>query len=156
MIDSPYTRALLLLLVCAAAPATAKAGGFGDHVEGPVRARIVRVVDGDTILVEAAPWPQQSVRVYVRLRGIDAPELHAHCPAIRRAAQTAKSVLAQLVSGDDFVRLRAVSGDKYFGRVLADVETPEGADLSATMLSRNLAAPYSGGRRPKRPCPATG
>jgi endonuclease YncB( thermonuclease family) len=156
MIDSRRLFSIFLLATVVVVPSAVMAGDFGGHIDGPVKARIVRVVDGDTILVDATPWPQQSVRVYVRLRGIDAPELHAHCPAIRRAAQMAKSVLARLVSGDDFVRLRAVSGDKYFGRVLADVETPEGADLSATMLSRNLAAPYSGGRRPKRPCPAAG
>jgi micrococcal nuclease len=35
------------------------------------------VIDGDTILVAAKPWPQQTMEVYVRLRGIDAPELQS-------------------------------------------------------------------------------
>lgn len=155
MIDSRQLFGIFLIAL-AAAPPMARAGDVGERIEGPVRARIVRVVDGDTILVDATPWPQQSVRVYVRLRGIDAPELHAHCPAVRAAAETARDMLSQLVSGDSFISLRDVSGDKYFGRVLADVETPEGADLSAAMLSRDLAAPYSGGKRLKRPCPAAG
>jgi endonuclease YncB( thermonuclease family) len=28
-----------------------------DEIEGPVSAEIVRVIDGDTLLVEATPWP---------------------------------------------------------------------------------------------------
>ena len=36
-----------------------------EAVDGPVSAEIVGVIDGDTILVEASPWPQQTIEVYV-------------------------------------------------------------------------------------------
>jgi endonuclease YncB( thermonuclease family) len=46
-----------------------------EEISGPVAAKILRVVDGDTLLVEAQPWPQQTMEVYVRIRGIDAAEI---------------------------------------------------------------------------------
>jgi endonuclease YncB( thermonuclease family) len=55
-----------------------------DEIEGPVSAEILRVIDGDTLLVEARPWPQQTMEVYVRIRGIDAPEMHSSCADVRR------------------------------------------------------------------------
>jgi hypothetical protein len=45
------------------------------------------------------------------------------------------------------VVLRDVRYDKYGGRVLAHVETEEGADLGRELLARNLVRPYRGGRR---------
>jgi len=54
-----------------------------DEIEGPVSAEILRVIDGDTLLVEARPWPQQTMEVYVRIRGIDAPEMHSSCADVR-------------------------------------------------------------------------
>jgi endonuclease YncB( thermonuclease family) len=46
------------------------------------------------------------------------------------------------------VVLRNVEGDKYFGRVDADVTTsPDGLDLSEAMLRSGLARPYAGEKR---------
>jgi endonuclease YncB( thermonuclease family) len=46
------------------------------------------------------------------------------------------------------VRLTEVEGDKYYGRVEADVATvPDGLNLSEAMLKSGLARPYDGGRR---------
>ncbi|WP_244483761.1 hypothetical protein [Rhizobium sp. Root482] len=64
-----------LILPLLASAAGAAGSGSGLEIAGPVSAEIVRVIDGDTVLVMARPWPQQIVEVYVRLRGIDAPEL---------------------------------------------------------------------------------
>lgn len=125
---------------------------IADVGSGPVPARLVRVVDGDTLLVDAMPWPQQSVRVYVRLRGIDAPELHSRCAATRDKARQAMGRLADLVDGSANLRLRDIAGGKYFGRVLASVETPDGVNLSSSMIASRLVAAYSGGRRHAPPC----
>ena len=40
-----------------------------------VPARVVRVIDGDTVEVLARPWPGQTIQAIVRLAGVDAPEL---------------------------------------------------------------------------------
>ena len=150
-----HRTALMALALIAVLSNQASAQGFAGDVAGPVEATVVRVVDGDTILVDALTWPQQSVRVYVRLRGIDAPELHAHCRATRAAAEEAKRVLSDFVAVGSVLRLRQVAGGKYFGRVLARVQSLDGTDLSAVLLARHLAVPYEGGRRRHPPCPGS-
>lgn len=115
-------------------------------VEGPVEARVVKVRDGDTIEVSAFVWPMQTVEVAVRLRGIDAPELRGDCPSEIRAAETARDRLAELV-GDGTVRLHGIEGDKYFGRVLAQISTTSEDDLAAVLLKEGLVDRYDGGKR---------
>lgn len=122
-------------------------------VAGPVLARIVRVIDGDTLLVDAHPWPGHAVRVSVRLRGIDTPERRSKCLRERLAADEARNELVRLISDHSTVELINVSGGKYFGRVLADLKAGK-RDVAAAMLKSGLARPYQGGKRTrsKTPC----
>ena len=113
---------------------------------GPVAATVLHVIDGDTFLADAIVWPGQSVRVNVRIRGIDAPEMKSRCPAEHDAALQARDVLEDLL-GKGSVSISNIGGAKYYGRVLADVATQDGAPVADEMLSRNLVRPYSGGRR---------
>jgi micrococcal nuclease len=46
-------------------------------------AEVVRVIDGDTLEARVRIWPGMDVTTRVRLRGIDAPELHARCEGER-------------------------------------------------------------------------
>jgi len=125
-------------------------------IAGPVSATIVRVVDGDTLLVDATPWPQQTIEVYVRLRGIDAPELHARCMAVREAAERAQSALEEMIEADRPIQLSHISGDKYFGRILADVTLSNGRNPAQDLLAAGYARAYDGGRKPPVDCTATG
>ncbi len=104
------------------------------EIAGPVTADVIRVIDGDTILVAAKPWPQQTMEVYVRLRGIDAPELKSACAATRDAGRQARSALASLTSEQGEIQLTHISGDKYFGRVVADVSLSDGRNPAQEML----------------------
>lgn len=113
-------------------------------VEGPVVAQIIRVIDGDTILVTARPWPQQSIEVYVRLRGIDTPELKSKCSQGRTAATEAKHLLEQWAASSSMVKLTDISADKYFGRIVADVSFQDGRNPAKEMLAAGLAVAYSG------------
>jgi endonuclease YncB( thermonuclease family) len=122
-------------------------------IDGPVVAEVVKVIDGDTILVEAMPWPDHKVSTYVRLRGIDAPELRSKCPTFRKAAHDAKSELASLLEGERMVQLTAISGDKYFGRVVADLQLSNGTRPADHLLEAGLVEPYSGRTKAKQPCP---
>lgn len=135
---------LAAALVLSALPAFAQESLRRIH--GPVEARVVKVRDGDTVEVAAFVWPGQAVHVAVRLRGIDAPELRGQCPSETQAAETARARLAELV-GQDTVLLTAISGDKYFGRVLADLATESEPDLAARLLREGLVERYDGGRR---------
>ena len=153
------SRGLSLFLMLAGAalylvsPALARESLRAGMIEGPVMAEVVSVVDGDTILVNARPWPQNTISVLVRLRGIDAPERRSRCRQIRQAAARARVALENLAYGDGGqIVLANISGDKYFGRVVADVFVGEGVDLAARMLSEGLVRPYDGGHKPKQIC----
>lgn len=120
-------------------------------IPGPVPARVVRIIDGDTVLVDAHPWPGHAVRVSVRVRGIDAPEGRSPCQAERLAAHQARDELERLISAVSVISLMNVSGGKYYGRVLADLRAGD-RDVAGAMLSSGLAKPYQGGKRPAGRC----
>ena len=114
-------------------------------LDGPISAKVVRVVDGDTLEVEARIWLGQSVDVHVRIDGIDTPELHGACAGERHAALSARDFLEQRLGGSE-IQLRDVSYDKYGGRVLARVIDKTG-DVGAALIASGLARPYGGGPR---------
>jgi micrococcal nuclease len=146
------TGQLLILVLTALFPAVhASASELGQRLEiaGPVSARIIRVIDGDTLLVAARPWPQQTMEVYVRLRGIDAPELKSSCPSARHAGKQAQEALADLTRDQSEIQLSHISGDKYFGRVLADISFADGRNPAQEMLLAGYVVPYEGGRKAK-------
>lgn len=122
-------------------------------IDGPVEAEVIRVIDGDTVLVEAMPWPDHRISTYVRLRGIDAPELKSKCAAFRNAARQAQEQLMALMAGQSRVTLTAISGDKYFGRVVADLNLDDGRRPATLLLEGGLVEPYQGKTKSKRPCP---
>lgn len=142
----------LLLAVLSALPVLAREA----EIAGPVAAEILRVIDGDTLLVEAHPWPQQRVEVYVRLRGIDTPELRSACPGERDAAHLARQALTAMAGEGSTVWLRNIAGDKYFGRIVADVMLPDGRNPAEALRIAGLAVAYEGGGKPAIDCVATG
>ena len=113
---------------------------------GPLPARVVEVVDGDTLEVSARIWLGQAVRVRVRLAGVDAPELRGKCAAERRTAGRAKAFLATAI-GDGEIRLSQIRYGKYAGRVLARIAAADGRDLGQALLAQGLARAYAGGKR---------
>lgn len=132
---------------------TASIVGFGaaalpgeEDLPGPIPARVVRVVDGDTIVVRARIWLGQEVETSVRIAGIDAPELRGRCPNEKVLANEARLLVESRVA-DTAVVLRAVAFEKYGGRVMAAVETATGEDLAAILMAAGLARAYAGGAR---------
>ncbi|MCC7347557.1 MAG: thermonuclease family protein [Variibacter sp.] len=109
-------------------------------------AELIRVVDGDTFEARVRLWPALETTTRIRLRGIDAPELRARCPAERAQAEAAAAALADLLAQGD-LRVSAVSLDKYGGRVLARAATRGTPDVGAALLAAGLARPYEGRRR---------
>jgi endonuclease YncB( thermonuclease family) len=92
-------------------------------------ARVVRVVDGDTLRVLLKNGEEE----YVRLVGIDAPEL-------KRGGEGAREFLSKLCPVGSIVRLEIVGRDKY-RRLLAVVYNENGINANHRMLEENLAAP---------------
>lgn len=121
-----------------AAPAAAVRPGYP--------ADVMRVLDGDTFEGRVHVWPGIDITTRVRLRGIDAPEMHARCADERSRALTARDALANLL-GQGSVAVTHVGQDKYGGRIDADVATGATPDVAAEMLARGLVHRYAGGRR---------
>jgi endonuclease YncB( thermonuclease family) len=117
-----------------------------ESLDGPFQARVVEVIDGDSLRVVVRVWLGQHIVTLVRIRGIDAPEHRGACAGESRAAQAATEALGRLVAPGTVV-LSDIAGDKYFGRVLADVTLESGASLREEMLHSGLARVYDGGTR---------
>ena len=115
-------------------------------VPGPVPARVLRVIDGDTLMVRARIWIGQEIEIKVRLAGVDAPELRGKCESERILARQARDLVAARIA-DGEVSLHGVQYGKFAGRVLARVETSAGDDLGTALLDAGLGRPYRGKRR---------
>ncbi|SMH56520.1 thermonuclease family protein [Azospirillum agricola] len=137
------TATLAAALAAAWAPS---AGGAPATLPGPIPAEVVEVVDGDTLTVRAIIWLGQSVETKVRLDGVDAPEMRAHCPEEKALAESARDAVRELV-GVGLVHLLDVQPDKYGGRVRARVRVAGGGDLTEALLRTGLVRPYHGERR---------
>ncbi len=109
-------------------------------------AEVLRIIDGDTFEARVRVWPGLDVDTKVRLRGIDAAELHARCPDELAQAQAARAAL-QTILADGGVTVSRVGVDKYGGRVDAAIGTRATPDVSAAMLKGGFARTYDGGKR---------
>ena len=101
-----------------------------------VPARIVRVVDADTVDIASG-----CRRFRVRLKGVDAPELNT------AAGQEAAEWLREFAEGRE-VRWEPVGMDVY-GRFLGEVALSDGVDLAGELIRQGHAA-----ARPIGPAPA--
>jgi endonuclease YncB( thermonuclease family) len=117
---------------------------FDSNVSYP--AEVVRILDGDTFEARVRVWPGIDIDTKVRLRGIDAAELHARCGDELAKAEAARTAL-QTILAQGGVRLSQIGIDKYGGRVDAAVATRTTADVSAALLNGGFARAYSGGKR---------
>jgi endonuclease YncB( thermonuclease family) len=111
---------------------------------------VVRVIDGDTVVVNAHVWPQLTVeKASIRVLGIDTPELHGKCEAEKAMAKKAKAMMAEAFPPGTLVQLLGVKPDKYGGRFNARVLSADGQSWAALLFDAELAAPYTG-QGPKR------
>lgn len=141
--------ALLLAVRSSAAAELAR-----ESLDGPVTVEVIRIIDGDTIVVRAHPWLGVFIETHVRLAGIDAPELRGRCDGETALAGRARDRLAELLAGG-IARLDDIRHDKYGGRVRARVLGVDGADVGAVLVAAGLARPYYGERR-RSWCPESG
>lgn len=147
----PFVFIVSLGLTCFLVKPAGAADNQWRIITGPVTAQVIRIIDGDTLEVDAHPWPGHAVRVSVRLRGIDTPEKRSRCPDQRAAALMARNELERLVKGFPTVELINVAGGKYYGRVLVYMKAGT-RDIASAMLKSGLARPYRGGKRHKPEC----
>ena len=134
------------MIAVAFAPVPATLGGPPDTIPGPVPARVLNVIDGDTLVIRARIWLGQEVETRVRLEGVDTPELRAKCARERDLALKAREFVLSEVDGQEVI-LRQIRFGKYAGRVLARVSTSRAGDLTPALIKAGLGRVYAGGKR---------
>ena len=116
------------------------------HAENYYNWTITRVIDGDTVAVEASWLPDPLKKeISIRIYGVDTPEkgFRAQCPseAERGLVSTEFTKKAILSSKQHVIMLRG--WDKYGGRVLGDVIL-DGQSLRNLLISNGYAREYYG------------
>ena len=109
-------------------------------------ADVLRTIDGDTFDARVTLWPGLELNTRIRLRGIDAPELHANCDAEFRKADASTRALRVLLS-EGGVAIYNIGPDKYGGRIVADVSTKRTPNVSSALVAAGHARVYLRGRR---------
>ena len=112
----------------------------------PLSARAVRILDGDTFAAVVHMESGANVSVNVRIRNIDAPEIHGACEYESKWAEKSKNRLAELLPQGTEMILIDIKDDKYLKRIDARVRL-NGKDIGDIMIKENMAVPYNGGRR---------
>ena len=109
-------------------------------------AKIVRVNDGDTVVI-AAPFlpaplkPELAVRVY----GVDTPEKghRAQCPSEAQRGEAASAFTKNAVASTQKHQVVLYGWDKFGGRVLGDMIL-NGVSLRAELIKNGYAREYFG------------
>lgn len=135
-------KKLLLLLLAVPMLAFAQKAPKGVTYD----AQILRVSDGDTIVI-AAPFLPQPLKpeLAVRIYGVDTPEKghRAQCPAEAQRGEMATQYTKQLVSTGQRFQVTLYGWDKFGGRVLGDI-TVNGQSVRAGLIANGLAREYYG------------
>jgi micrococcal nuclease len=128
--------AVVLLALVAVALLAVRRGGVGDPDRPPGEAVVVRVVDGDTVVV-AVDGTEESVR----LIGIDTPESVARDRPDECFGAEAAQRLAELLPPGTVVRLtRDVEPRDVYDRLLAYVQRePDGLFVNAAQVGDGYA-----------------
>jgi endonuclease YncB( thermonuclease family) len=132
----------LLLLV----PALAIAQGKMPKNSATYDAKIVRVSDGDTIVI-AAPFlpaplkPELAVRIF----GVDTPEKghRAQCPQENEQALVASKFTTQAIAGAKKHQVIIYGWDKFGGRILGDILV-DGQSIRSGLIANGHAREYYG------------
>lgn len=135
-------RKLLLLLLAVPMLAFAQKQPKGVTYD----AQILRVSDGDTIVI-AAPFLPQPLKpeLAVRIYGVDTPEKghRAQCPAEAQRGEMASQYTKQLVQSGQRFQVTLYAWDKFGGRVLGDISV-NGQSVRQGLIANGLAREYYG------------
>jgi endonuclease YncB( thermonuclease family) len=132
----------LLLIV----PALALAQGKMPSKSATYDAQIIRVSDGDTIVI-AAPFlpaplkPELAVRIF----GVDTPEKghRAQCPRENEQALVASKFTTQAITGAKKHQVIIYGWDKFGGRILGDILV-DGQSIRSGLIANGHAREYYG------------
>jgi endonuclease YncB( thermonuclease family) len=132
----------LALIIAIVVPAYAQKAPQGVVYD----AQIVRVNDGDTVVI-AAPFLPQPLKpeLAVRVYGVDTPEKghRAQCPSEDQRGQAATQFTKNAVNSAAKRQVVLYGWDKFGGRVLGDILL-NGQSLRAMLIQNGFAREYYG------------
>jgi endonuclease YncB( thermonuclease family) len=109
-------------------------------------AQILRVSDGDTIVI-AAPFLPQPLKpeLAVRIYGVDTPEkgFRGQCDSEKQRGEAASVFTKNLVTASQKRQVVLYGWDKFGGRVLGDIIL-NGQSLRAALIANGFAREYYG------------
>jgi len=133
---------LTLLIAAAALPALAQKTPQGATYD----AKIIRISDGDTIVI-AAPFlpPPLKPELAVRIFGVDTPEKghRAQCPQENERALVASKFTTQAIQSNPKHQVIIYGWDKFGGRILGDILV-NGQSIRQGLIANGLAREYYG------------
>lgn len=109
-------------------------------------AQIVRVNDGDTVVISAPFLPQPlKPELAVRIYGVDTPEkgFRAKCPQEDERGKLATKFTTNAVAKSSKRQVVLYDWDKFGGRVLGDIVL-DGQSLRAMLIQNGFAREYFG------------
>ena len=109
-------------------------------------AQILRVSDGDTVVISAPFLPKPlKPELAVRVFGVDTPEKghRAQCPSEAQRGEQASAFTKNAVKSTKKHQVVLYSWDKFGGRVLGDIVL-DGVSLRAELIRNGFAREYYG------------
>lgn len=131
---------------------------FGLMSDCPIFGKVLSITDGDTLICGIEnPIKNELytkyVKIHVRVVGVDTPELHSKSELEQKAAKIAKNVTSQFFHTYNnlcVITPRSCSSKSMktcdsFGRIIADVDGPDGTSLKDFLINKKKCAkPYAG------------
>jgi len=116
------------------------------------KAKLMRVVDGDTIDAEIDLGFKIFIKERIRLMGIDTPESRTRNLAEKSWGKAASARLTELLAeaDGDFTLVTQMQKKGKFGRILGTIQvsTKDGiVDANQVLINEQLAIPYTGGNK---------
>ena len=113
------------------------------------KAKLIRVVDGDTIDAEIDLGFKVYIKERIRFAGIDTPESRTRHKHEKSWGLAAKCRVKDLLEYEDaeFTLTTELQKKGKFGRILGTVILADGTSLSEILLDEKLAIPYEGGNK---------
>lgn len=142
----------LVIVFLVTLPLLAREAGSKDF--GKYDFKVLRVVDGDTIDIDAQFLPPElGKHLKLRIYGIDTPEKghQAKCNAERRKSEEATKFVEDKISNAKVIKVELRKWDKFGGRVLGDLII-DNQRLSQLLIDAGHAVSYDGGRKNKNWC----
>ena len=133
---------IALALVMLATPAIAQKTPVGVTYD----AKIVRAIDGDTIVIEAPYLPAPlKPELGVRIFGVDTPEksYRAKCESEKKRGEQASVFVKDVIAGTKKHQVVLYDWDKFGGRVLGDILL-DGMSLRDLLIKNSFARAYFG------------